>query len=64
MRCFSCEKKLKLSEEAIGKCKCDNIFCIKHRENHSCDYDYKLENTKNLSKSLIINIKPEKLEKL
>jgi len=64
MKCFSCEKKLKLSEEAIGKCKCDSIFCIKHRENHNCTYDYKKESVAFLSKNLIIDIKPQKLEKI
>ena len=30
-RCFKCNKKLKMAEELVGKCKCNNTFCSKHR---------------------------------
>ncbi len=35
-----CNKKLQLTD---FKCKCNNIYCSKHRlpETHSCNYDYK-----------------------
>jgi len=39
-RCFSCRRKVGL----LGfKCRCEFIFCSKHRyaEQHSCEYDYK-----------------------
>lgn len=24
-----------------GKCRCENIYCIKHIHQHNCTYDYK-----------------------
>jgi predicted nucleic acid binding AN1-type Zn finger protein len=43
MRCQhpKCNKKLSLIDKQI-KCKCNNVFCVKHRlsENHNCSYDY------------------------
>ena len=46
-RCFNCRKKVGF----YGfKCKCDYVFCSKHRQpdSHECTYDYKGENIKNL----------------
>ena len=42
-RCFKCNKKLKMAEELVGKCKCNNTFCSKHRisSQHSCTFDFK-----------------------
>jgi len=41
----TCNKKISLSISLIGKCKCEKIFCVKHRhsEQHFCDYNYKNE---------------------
>jgi hypothetical protein len=49
--CFECNKKLGLF--AI-KCKCNNIFCEKHRyaEKHICTYNYKENHKKELKKQL------------
>ena len=57
-----CNTKLKLTN---FKCKCDKTFCNMHTYyiNHKCDYNYKLESTKNLEKTLI-EIKGEKFEKI
>ena len=30
-KCFICKKKLSITEEAIGLCKCGNHYCAKHR---------------------------------
>ena len=41
--CFLCSKKIKLIEAiALGKCKCQNIFCKKHinQNEHNCTYNY------------------------
>lgn len=31
LRCFVCNKKLKLIDQTMGLCKCGNLFCPKHR---------------------------------
>lgn len=38
----NCQKKLGLLDLQL-KCKCENVFCIKHRhfKNHNCTFDYK-----------------------
>lgn len=61
-RCFECTKRLGLC--AI-KCRCNNIFCAKHRyaEKHICSYNYKNNQTDDLKKELI-NIIPEKVSKI
>ena len=64
MKCNSCEKKLKLTEEIVGKCKCNNIFCSKHREEHNCSFDYKKENAENLTKTVLIKIPENKMQKI
>lgn len=42
-RCGVCKSKLELAQRAIGRCKCDNVFCSLHRlpEQHSCQFDHK-----------------------
>jgi predicted nucleic acid binding AN1-type Zn finger protein len=46
-----CSKKIKLTDM---ECRCEKIFCLKHRlpENHSCDFDYKSLEKEILRKSL------------
>ncbi|KAJ3415015.1 tRNA (adenine(58)-N(1))-methyltransferase non-catalytic subunit trm6 [Chytridiales sp. JEL 0842] len=41
LKCFSCQKKLRLSTSF--KCKCHQTFCSTHRytDRHKCPYDYK-----------------------
>jgi hypothetical protein len=40
---MNCSKKIPLTGEIIGKCKCQLIHCILHRlpEKHQCKYDFK-----------------------
>ncbi|XP_052275924.1 AN1-type zinc finger protein 3 homolog isoform X2 [Dreissena polymorpha] len=42
-RCNVCRCKLELAQRAIGKCRCENVFCSLHRlpELHNCDFDHK-----------------------
>ncbi|WAR19309.1 ZFAN3-like protein [Mya arenaria] len=42
-RCNVCRCKLELAQRAIGKCRCDNVFCSLHRlpELHKCQFDHK-----------------------
>lgn len=53
--CFHCKKKLTIIEIELGKCKCNNIYCKKHKqcENHICDYDYR--NIKYKEENIITN---------
>ena len=36
--CFFCNKRIMLVDEIIGKCKCNHVFCKKHRlpAQHQC----------------------------
>ena len=50
-RCHKCNKRLKLLEENL--CKCNKLFCPKHRlcHNHDCIYDKKEDNKKIIEKN-------------
>lgn len=60
----TCNKRLTLVESDI-KCKCNKIFCLKHRYSlyHNCDFDYKKEHKEQLGKKLekVINDKIKKI---
>lgn len=55
--CNFCNKKLKILDKLISKCKCNNYYCNKHLfyKNHNCVFDYHLE-FKIKSTSNIINL--------
>lgn len=40
-KCHECNKKLNITNEYM--CKCNNIFCSKHRfaDTHKCNFDHK-----------------------
>lgn len=40
-----CKKKIKLTEQIMGKCRCNNIYCIQHRipESHDCSFNYTMD---------------------
>ena len=40
-----CKKKIKLAEQIMGKCRCNNIYCLLHRmpESHDCSFNYTLD---------------------
>ena len=40
-----CKKKIKLVEQMIGKCRCNNIYCVFHRmpECHDCSFNFTLD---------------------
>lgn len=62
MNCYYCKKKLNIIMASI-KCKCNNIFCKKHRhpENHQCTYNYKLAAMQQITKKLPV-VKARKME--
>lgn len=41
-RCFMCRAKIPLAKQEINKCRCEYVFCDKHKavENHYCDFDF------------------------
>ena len=45
--CFfqECQAKIKPVDVIMGKCRCENIYCIKHRmpETHQCCYIFKMD---------------------
>lgn len=60
MRCTKCKIKLKFSENI--PCKCNNLYCNKHKLSvyHNCMFDYKNENMLKLKNEM----KPLNIEKL
>jgi predicted nucleic acid binding AN1-type Zn finger protein len=40
-----CKNKINQVEMVMGKCRCENIYCIKHRlpEKHHCNFVYKID---------------------
>jgi len=62
-RCQHCNKRLKLLEENL--CKCNKIFCLKHRLCHSHDCEY-IRNNDNKKKIIMENpkVECEKVEKI
>lgn len=52
-KCHTCSKKIKLVETITSKCKCGKISCVNHKENHNCDYDYKLDYQTQVSHTMI-----------
>ena len=63
IRCFVCNKKLKLVQQFT--CKCNHYYCSEHKfpENHECTFDYKESGKKRLVREnpVVIN---EKLLKI
>jgi hypothetical protein len=56
VKCYVCNKHIKLIDQIYCKCRCGKEFCQRHRypesENsdhaHRCEYDYKTEGKKDL----------------
>lgn len=65
IRCLLCNKKLKLYELLMCKCKCNNYYCPQHilPEEHNCNFDFKKPAKEMLKKNnpLIINNKVIKI---
>ena len=48
---------------SIYTCKCKNVYCSQHIQDHRCTYDYKSENITSLKKQLI-KVDFDKLERI
>jgi hypothetical protein len=59
----ACKKKISLVDFA---CKCTKIYCSAHRapETHSCTFDYKQEQKKNLLQYMSTAVISKKIEVL
>lgn len=53
IRCEICQKKIAEIFIEIYTCKCEKIFCRKHKLDHNCDYNHKKNNINFLNKKLI-----------
>ena len=64
MRCQhpQCNKKITLCMELSNKCRCNNIYCNKHRHpcTHECTVDHKALERSTLKKALV-EVKPIKV---
>ncbi len=62
IQCSICNKKLKITSI---KCKCNNYFCKKHKDEklHNCTFEYKKNNINLLEKNMPIIIS-EKINKI
>jgi hypothetical protein len=63
MKCDTCNKKIKLVEEILSKCKCGKHNCASHRQDHKCDYDYKSE-FKNQTYTILVPVIGDKLDRI
>lgn len=54
-----CRKKLKPIDTIMGVCRCEKVFCKKHRmpESHECQYVFKLDKDKFIEANLCIAAK-------
>lgn len=61
-RCYMCNVKLNIVDISVGKCKCDLMFCNKHKfpKMHQCTFDYRSVNAKILTNNIPI-VKSNKL---
>ena len=46
-KCKKCNRKLTLMAIQTGKCRCNNIYCKAHLNDHSCSFNY-LEQSQNM----------------
>ena len=63
MKCMICRRKVPTIFLDVYTCKCNNIYCPVHRNDHSCTYNYYKEHQKKLKKENPIIIK-EKMIKI
>jgi hypothetical protein len=61
--CQICSKKINSIYLSIYTCKCKNVYCSEHIQNHKCTYDYKSDNITTLKKQLI-KVDFEKFERI
>ena len=61
--CQICNKKINTIYLSIYTCKCKNVYCSEHLQDHRCIYDYKSDNIISLKKQLV-KVDFDKLERI
>ena len=61
--CQICNKKINSIYISIYTCKCKNVYCSEHMQNHRCTYDYKSDNITTMKKQLV-KVDFDKLERI
>jgi hypothetical protein len=51
-KCIICKKKINDIIKDIYLCKCNNIYCSNHTNNHNCTYDYQNDFKKHIKNNL------------
>jgi hypothetical protein len=57
-QCHICKRKISQLDEITNLCRCGYNFCLKHRIDHECEYDYIKDYVD------IIKVEAEKLERI
>ena len=60
-KCEECHKKIKLIDVITCKCRCGNLFCLQHRLEHDCKYDYQGDYR---AKNNLVKLEEKKLDKI
>jgi hypothetical protein len=61
--CQICNKKINSIYLDLYTCKCSNIYCSGHIQDHKCNYDYKSQYMKIL-KDQLVKIDSNKFERI
>jgi len=72
MKCYTCDRKLKVLEEVSNQCKCGNVYCNRHisvllpndveEKGHRCAWNYLQEHKLKLEKNIVVLKKKSGLE--
>lgn len=63
MKCYSCEKKIKLIYQMLSLCKCENNYCLNCIRSHDCKFDY-IKHNQNILKERNCQVIAEKVIKI
>ena len=61
LRCFECKKPILEIFAVIGKCRCGNIYCSKHIQDHNCHFNY---NDLHQQRTKIVKVEGIKVDKI
>lgn len=59
--CAVCNSKVKTIDVIISTCRCGNIYCMRHRIDHNCTFDYKKDYELN---NKLVKINSHKIDKI
>lgn len=59
--CTTCGSKVKTIDVIISTCRCGNIYCMNHRIDHKCTYDYKKDYDDN---NKLVKVCGQKVDKI